>query len=191
MKFNYLCIIVICFAVIFCFLAGCTGDKNDNGQITGTGAHAIVENQGHQKKSLDDVFSEINVMNSERADRSNGFRAFAITGFKPDSEGKSESWMVVGTAGNQSEFIDYRDNSVTINNWYGKIPKHEILENSTTRLSDVLIKHQARLREYRDAGWTSEQIDLRDGVYNLTLQRNSDSKVFSFDAKSGEFIGWN
>jgi len=152
------------------------------------GITTISDNKIPPKMGLRDVFVQIAVMNSENKNITPEIKIFSVTGLVPDGEGKADSWLLITKQGNEAKFIEYNERGVLVNKWYGDVAGNEINPDNTMSSEDLFLKHQSRLRIYLDDAWNSDKLELINGTFTLSLKKGTESKIFVFNAKSGEII---
>jgi len=120
---------------------------------------------------------------------SSNFTLHYIRGRDLDIQGRAEQWVFGVRYGNQSVLMYFDDPGWRSVSWEGAVPEQEIVVGSFVPLTKFI---------YRNAGilYASDpqqeglikRMDLMNGKYTITMERQGAQQTFVFDAASGELI---
>jgi hypothetical protein len=173
---------VILFALIiflFVFSSGCTTPGSNSQQTSSTiGSEAKVSfDQAYQNLKTDGIIS-----------KSPPVHIFYVEGSDLDSTGAAKEWRFGIRQGNSSYFYSYNATGGSKSSWPWDFPYQEItIGSSYLYPKDLLNQHKLFIQDITSTNSGKiDELELMDGIYQLTIQNGTASMTFYYDGKSGK-----
>jgi hypothetical protein len=184
--------LLICIMVAFCFSSACTipffSDSKQNTPVINEGIKAFSPVEESYFMSLDNAFSSLFLHLSGSAEGSaRNVSVRYIQGINLDISGKAEHWMFgVSLPSGSSLFLSDKT-GWTATPWSSRLPEKEVRVGTFISPEDLFVKNKnSILPDPSTAGSDTRELDLRGGVYSLTITSGGSTRYLTFNATTGE-----
>jgi hypothetical protein len=112
---------------------------------------------------------------------------YYVQGRNLDATGNAESWLFGTRSPDGNELQVYYQNRWTVIPWTAPLPTEEVLFERIL-LPDELINQSRNVIAGTAGSNHIREIELKDGIYSLTLSEGGTDRVLVFDATTGALI---
>lgn len=167
--------------IIVALCAGCTTKEIPAGQSPS------VPVQGGGKVSLQAALDALS--SSDQSRGSTPVKILYIRGDSLDPAGAAKEWTIGVRQGEDGFFYIYNQWGGSTVTWPGKLPGQEIIPERFMQPGDLIAGHKLLIQDITDGGTSPiDELELRDGVYRISIQSAEGLKEYTFEAASGKEI---
>jgi hypothetical protein len=184
-------LVLILLITVCCFSCACTSapPAPQNVSSSDKGISDITQPSRVFTSTLDEAMVDLEWYHSQGTINTTGLSIRQVNGFGVGSDGAATTWFLGVQQEETAELLVYTNNEWKRMAWGAPLPEEEIILQNVTP-PEALYEQQSALigEKMRLYGTEESNLELKEGVYTITVASNTAMSMLTFDAGTGELI---